>query len=220
MESLSTPVSYLALGDSLTEGIGAVSPQQHFVAQFFRHLQHSKQCHMRNWGISGMTSAELLSLVTTPGVTRLLPRLTHLSITTGGCDFIEMYEKGPMRLRTILQTIRMVQDRVARILEVIRTHNGQSTVYLLGFYIPLPAYELGVKKASLFVQTMNHAYAQLCRKYHVHFINPFDTFYNRFDYFADEVHPNQQGYDQLARLFIESGWGSVAGQNPQTEVNM
>ncbi|MBA4492895.1 SGNH/GDSL hydrolase family protein [Paenactinomyces guangxiensis] len=205
-----TPVSYLALGDSLTEGIGAVSPEQHFVAQYFRHLQHSDHCQMRNWGVSGMRSSELLNLVSNSGIIRLLPRLSHLSITTGGCDFIEMYESGPLSLKKILGTIRKVQDNVKQILQVVRNHNPQANVYLLGFYIPLPAYELGVKKSSLFVKSMNQNYEQLCRKFGVNFINPFETFYKRFEYFSDEVHPNQQGYDQLAQLFIRSSPHPVA----------
>ena len=89
-------VSYLAIGDSLTEGIGANSPQQHFVAQLFRYLRHSDHCHFRNWGISGMTSTELLQLVQHSAFQRLLPRLTHLTVTTGGCDFIELFEKGKL----------------------------------------------------------------------------------------------------------------------------
>lgn len=209
MENGMTPVSYLALGDSLTEGIGAVSPNQHFVAQYFNHLKQSELCQMRNFGVSGMTSSELLNLITNPAVTRLLPRLTHISITTGGCDFIEMYENGPLTLRRLVKTVKKVHSQVKQILSWLRQHSPDATMQLLGFYIPLPAYELGVNKASYLVQWMNQTYAHLCQKYHAQLVNPFDTFFNRFDYFCDEVHPNQQGYDQLARLFVESSGQSA-----------
>jgi lysophospholipase L1-like esterase len=197
-------VSYLAIGDSLTEGIGANSPQQHFVAQLFRYLRHSDHCHFRNWGISGMTSTELLQLVQHSAFQRLLPRLTHLTVTTGGCDFIELFEKGKLTVGEILKSSRMVQSNVRQILSVIRRQNPRLTVYLLGFYIPLPAYELGIEQAKIFVQMLNRAYSGLCKRFRVNMVDPYPSFLNRKEYFADEVHPNQMGYDELARLFIQS----------------
>ena len=65
-----SPVKYLAVGDSLTEGVGT-SPERCFVAQFFQHLCYSDQCFVRNWGISGMTTAELQELLHTSSMRRL-----------------------------------------------------------------------------------------------------------------------------------------------------
>lgn len=197
-------VSYLAIGDSLTEGIGANSPRQHFVAQLFRYLKHTDHCHFRNWGISGMTSAECLQLVQNSAFQRLLPRLTHLTVTTGGCDFIELYEKQKLSISEILKSSRMVQRNVRQILSLIRRQNPRLTVYLLGFYIPLPAYEMGIEQAKRFVQAMNRTYMNLCERFRVNMVNPYPIFLDRKEYFSDEVHPNQTGYDELARLFIQS----------------
>ncbi|MGA8941309.1 MAG: GDSL-type esterase/lipase family protein [Thermoactinomyces sp.] len=198
------PISYLAIGDSLTEGIGANSPNHHFVAQFFRYLRHSENCHVRNWGISGMTSTELLHFVQNPALQRLLPRLTHLTLTTGGCDFIRLYDQGELSLKEVLKSMRRVQENVRQILSLIRDKNPKLTVYLLGFYIPLPAYEYGIEQAKILVQTLNRVYTRLCRSFGVNLVDPYDCFLNRTDYFCDEVHPNQLGYDQLAQLFIQS----------------
>jgi lysophospholipase L1-like esterase len=44
-------------------------------------------------------------------------------------------------------------------------------------------------------------------------VDPYPSFLNRKEYFADEVHPNQTGYDELARLFIQSAKQSPL-QNP------
>ena len=200
----SASVSYLAIGDSLTEGIGANSPHQHFVAQLFRYLKHSDHCHFRNWGISGMTSTECLQFVQNSAFQRLLPRLTHLTLTTGGCDFIELFEKGKLSASEILKSSRIVQRNVRQILSLIRRQNPRLTVYLLGFYIPLPAYEMGIEQAKLLVQALNRTYMNLCRQFQANMVNPYQCFLNRKEYFSDEVHPNQSGYDELARLFIQS----------------
>ncbi|MFC7441309.1 SGNH/GDSL hydrolase family protein [Laceyella putida] len=204
MPERTKPVSYLALGDSLTEGIGAESPTKNFVAQYFQHLRHSDKCHMRNWGVSGMTSKELLNLVKNPGLQRLFPELTHVSVTTGGCDFIDLYRNGTLSLPNLYMTSRRVVDHVKHILSIFRVNNPESNIVLLGFYIPPPAYELGFQTASTLVQWMNSTYEKICQKFGCQFLNPYETFLHRQDYFCDEVHPNQQGYDELAKLIIQS----------------
>lgn len=64
----SQPIRYLALGDSLTEGIGADHPKRCVVSQFFDSLRHSAECQLKNFGISGTTSSELLRFTTKPSL--------------------------------------------------------------------------------------------------------------------------------------------------------
>lgn len=192
---------YVALGDSLTEGIGAESPNNNFVSQVFQYLQHSNRCYMKNMGISGMKSGELLELIHNPGVQRILTRMTHCSITTGGCDFIHVYETGSLTIPRLLHAARQVHNHTRSILDFIRQQNPHSQLYVLGFYLPLPAYNMGIQQSSFLVKTLNRIYQALCDKYQAIMINPFDSFFQRFEYFYDDVHPNQKGYNELAKLF-------------------
>ncbi|MBN2908729.1 hypothetical protein JQC72_04235 [Polycladomyces sp. WAk] len=194
-------IAYLALGDSLTEGIGARVP---FVEQFFNHLRRTEDCRLRNWGVSGMTSEELFSMLGNPGIGRLIARMSHITVTTGGCDFIRTYETNGVSIISLTRTMRRVQKQVDRILGLLRQYNPEATIHLLGFYLPLPAYEQSLWLATRLITSMNQAYQRLCRQHGVHWVDPFDTFLHRHDYFADEVHPNQKGHDELARLFIQA----------------
>jgi len=194
-------IAYLALGDSLTEGIGARVP---FVEQFFNHLRRTEDCRLRNWGVSGMTSEELFSMLGNPGIGRLVARMSHITVTTGGCDFIRTYETSGVSIISLTRTMRRVQKQVDRILGLLRQYNPEATIHLLGFYLPLPAYEQGLWLATRLITSMNQAYQRLCRQHGVHWVDPFDTFLHRHEYFADEVHPNQKGHDELARLFIQA----------------
>ncbi|WP_124728005.1 SGNH/GDSL hydrolase family protein [Staphylospora marina] len=223
------PVAYLALGDSLTEGIGAESPDRHFVVRLFRKLRHSDDCRFRNWGVSGMTSAELLHFVENPAILRMLPKMTHISLTTGGCDFIRLYEAGTLTLRDVVKTAREIQQRLCRILSLIRGANPTVSIYLLGFYLPPPAYELGFQKAAMAVKMMNRMYTRICERYGVTFINPFYRFLNRHEWFCDEVHPNQRGHDEISELFlsganVQETWEGTrehtAGSTPVPSVNL
>lgn len=48
----------------------------------------------------------------------------------------------------------------------------------------------------------SQTYEQISKSFQVSFIDPYHSFLHRKDYFADEVHPNQKGHDQLAKLWI------------------
>jgi lysophospholipase L1-like esterase len=219
VDKIQSPISYLAFGDSLTEGIGATHPDKHWVTQYYQYLRSSDQCSFRNFGVSGMTSTELFSFLNLPSVMRQFPRATHMTITTGGCDFIQLYEDGKLTGKHLIQTIKKVHDQVKQILHLIRSHNPHVTIHLLGFYLPLPAYQMGLKKATWFIQLLNKGYAKLCKMHQVNLINPFYIFLNRHDYFCDEVHPNQAGYDEIARMLIQSSQNKKAQEDKYDQLS-
>lgn len=196
------PITYLALGDSLTEGIGASRPDRHLVAQYFDHMRNSDHCRLINMGISGLTSAELYQLVQSTALAKLVPRVSHITVTTGGCDFIAWYQGEGVNLTGLAITMKRVVKQVEQLLAHLRRLNPQAVIEVLGFYMPIPAYE-SFAIASRAVRTLNRAYGQLTKRYGAALVNPFEAFLNRTDYFADEVHPNQQGYDVLMQLFME-----------------
>ncbi|PTM59892.1 SGNH/GDSL hydrolase family protein [Desmospora activa] len=209
------PITYLALGDSLTEGIGASGPDRHLVAQYFTHMRNSDQCRVINMGISGLTSAELCHLVQSPALEKLIPRVSHITVTTGGCDFIAWYEGEGVNLPGLARTMKRVVKQVEQLLSHLRRLNPEATIEILGFYMPVPAYKHSVAIASRAVRTLNRAYRYLSKRYGAVLIDPFELFFNRIDYFADEVHPNQQGYDALVQLFLQTQESKVA--SPTTD---
>ncbi|SFS66299.1 GDSL-type esterase/lipase family protein [Marininema halotolerans] len=202
MSESNKSITYLAVGDSLTEGVGAERPDRHLVAQLFSNIRKTDHCRVQNMGISGLTSKDLYELLRTAALLKAIPRASHITITTGGCDFIDWFEQGA-GLTSLIHTIRGVRSHAEKILTLVRRLNPEASMHMMGFYVPVPAYELGFAVASKALQSMNVSYTQLCRKFDVHMVNPFEAFLHRHDYFADEVHPNQLGYDALAHLFLQ-----------------
>lgn len=203
MEEEKKPILYIALGDSLTEGVGAQRPNTHWVAQFFDKMKHSDKCNLRNLGISGITSAELSELLSTTAFKRLIPKASHISVTIGGNDFIQLYEEFGTKKSKLLEKMDEVSGATAKILERIRELNPDAQLYLMGFFLPIPAYTIDVDLATITIKDMNKYYKNMCKKLSANLINPFDLFLNRKDYFHDEVHPNQEGYNKLASLAIK-----------------
>lgn len=196
------PICYLAFGDSLTEGCGADYPDRHWVAQLFHHLKRSDQCCLRNFGVSGTRSSELLDLMQNPAIIRMISRATHISVSTGGCDFIELWESGQITIGKIYQTMKKVSQNAKEILQHLRLHNPNAEIYVLGFYIPVPLFQWGTQ-AGWLVRTINHFYAGMCQKQKAYFFDPSTLFIDKKELFADEVHPNQQGYNAISEQLIQ-----------------
>jgi lysophospholipase L1-like esterase len=132
----------------------------------------------------------------------MITRATHLSISTGGCDFIDLWEKNLISWTNLIQTIQRVNQNARKILSFLRSQNPQADMYVLGFYLPLPAYQFGVKRVKWMVKRLNRCYQAICKENRAYFLDPFDLFFEKRELFADEVHPNQKGYNVIAEHFI------------------
>lgn len=83
----------------------------------------------------------------------MLPNMNIITITTGGCDFIKIYESDQLTLQNILKTCHQIRRNVNNILSLIRTHNPTAVIHLMGLYLPPPAYDIGFKLANYVVQS-------------------------------------------------------------------
>ncbi len=101
----SQPVHYVALGDSTVAGIGASSPEKHYVGVLYARLREVyPQARLTNLGVSGATSADVVRGQLRRAV-ELRPQLVTLSIgpndITQGKD-AEQYEQN---IETIFRTL-------------------------------------------------------------------------------------------------------------------
>lgn len=73
-------VRYVALGDSTVEGIGATSPQRHYVGRLYARLREVyRRAELTNLGAGGATAADVLALQL-PLVVERRPDLVTLSV--------------------------------------------------------------------------------------------------------------------------------------------
>ena len=99
------PVHYVALGDSTVAGIGASSPEKHYVGVMYARLREVyPQARLTNLGVSGATSADVVRGQLRRAV-ELRPQLVTLSIgpndITQGKD-AKQYEQN---IETIFRTL-------------------------------------------------------------------------------------------------------------------
>ncbi|MET3697596.1 lysophospholipase L1-like esterase [Bacillus oleivorans] len=194
-------VFYLALGDSLTEGVGASAHDKSFTSLFFDAIKQTIECEYMNYGKSARCSGELLEFLTDSKIRDLLKRATHITITTGGNDMIRAYRNNATFLEYV-RTVRSLEQNLKRILQNITETNPNSKIFLMGLYNPGHTDHSLYNMANLLIQKINKVYEETAKHFRVETINPMGSFLNKPHLLADEVHPNDLGYKVLANLFL------------------
>ncbi|WP_158289406.1 GDSL-type esterase/lipase family protein [Paenibacillus flagellatus] len=205
----------LAIGDSLTAGVGA-PPEQSFVQQYIRLAETSlgRTILAENAGRSGATSGDILQLVRTdPAIKAAAERSAVITLTAGGNDLIQAakrfyFDSDPRHLMTAL---KQYQRNVAHILETIhavKAGSGPYAVVALGLYNPLPEFE----EAAFWVGKFNE-HLRSFNSGSVRVVDVYDDFLGREDdYLSDDrFHPNGEGYRIIAeRVASVAGYGPIA----------
>lgn len=171
-------VFYIALGDSLTEGVGASTHDQSFTACFFQAIKQTKECQYMNFGKSGRSSGELLQFLTDSKIRDLLKRATHITITTGGIDMIRAYQNNVNFLEYV-RTVQTLKQNLRHILHNITETNPNPQILLMGLYNPGTLDHKLYKIANKLIRRINKLYEETAKHFGVHTINPMDSFLNK-----------------------------------------
>ncbi|GED16156.1 GDSL-type esterase/lipase family protein [Aneurinibacillus migulanus] len=194
-------VFYIALGDSLTAGVGASTHARSFTANFFQAIKQTKECQYMNFGKSGRSSGELLQFLIDSKIRDLLKRATHITITTGGIDMIRAYSNNVNFLEYV-RTVQTLKQNLRHILCNITETNPNTQVFLMGLYNPGPLDHKLYELANNLIRRINKLYEETAKQFGIHTIDPMDSFLNKPHLLADEVHPNDLGYRVITDLFL------------------
>ncbi|WP_160036495.1 GDSL-type esterase/lipase family protein [Paenibacillus sp. An7] len=203
---------YLALGDSLTVGIGAL-----FGSGFVPLYQKRLEYHLRsavlvsNQGINGLTSQRLLSMVKYNQYLRnLIVHADIITISIGGNDLIQAARSTRWNLSSPLftQTLDVCEHNMKEILSQIQSLKKDSSYFirLVGLYNPLPKNEAAyhwVKQYNDFLTSRdshNIATAQLLYAFQGR---------ERELLFFDRVHPSSKGYRVIESQLDRTGYAPL-----------
>ncbi|HGC8429796.1 TPA: GDSL-type esterase/lipase family protein [Streptococcus agalactiae] len=119
------PLNYVALGDSLTEGVGDTTSQGGFVPLLSEslHNRYSYQVTSVNYGVSGNTSQQILKRMTTdPQIEKDLEKADLLTLTVGGNDVLAVIRKelSHLSLNSFEKPAEAYKERLKEILAKAR----------------------------------------------------------------------------------------------------
>ncbi len=137
-------VSYAALGDSLTEGVGDATGQGGFVPLFAKEIENSTggSVSSQNFGKAGDTSTQIYNrMMKSKKITDGLKKANIITITIGGNDVLKVIRDNVTKLSSMtekdfVKPEELYQARVKKLLDKIREDNPQAQIYVLGIYNP------------------------------------------------------------------------------------
>ncbi|MCY7619702.1 MULTISPECIES: GDSL-type esterase/lipase family protein [Bacillus] len=203
--------SYVAIGDSLTVGVGARLFGGGFAERYQWMLEKKTQAsvELSVFAKSGLTTDQILQLFKRSDVRRAIAPADIITITGCGNDLVQavqQYEEGEDEKKLLQATLHCQANFSKMIQEIAHIKRGQQPycVYLMNLYNPFPQIPI----AERWLQQYNHQLRLLAANPHVEVVDVYRAFEgHERDYLSiDQFHPNHKGYEAMAKALFQQSW--------------
>lgn len=224
-----TPFHYVAIGDSLTEGVGDTTNQGGFVPLLAQTLTdtYDYQVTDSNYGVSGNTSKQILQrMQEKTDIQKSLVKADMMTLTVGGNDVMAVIRKNltSLSVSTFTKPAKSYQKRLRQIIELARAENEDLPIYILGIYNPFYLNFPDMTEMQEIVDNWNNATESVTEEYaNVYFVPINDDLYKGINgeegivstsgdqttvindvlFSGDHFHPNNIGYQIMSDVTME-----------------
>lgn len=221
--------SYVAIGDSLTEGVGDTTGQGGFIPLLVNNLNatYGYEVISHNYGVTGNTSKQILTrMQENEDISKNLAKADLMTLTVGGNDVMAVIRKNlaDLDVNTFQKPSKDYQERLRSIIELARNNNKNLPIYILGIYNPFYLNFPEVTEMQTVVENWNKATQKVTKEYkNVYFVPINDLLYKGINgeegivqtsgdqitvindaLFAEDLfHPNNMGYQRMADAVME-----------------
>ncbi|WP_227995027.1 SGNH/GDSL hydrolase family protein [Oceanobacillus sp. CFH 90083] len=203
-------VNIVALGDSLTQGVGDDTNQGGYVGILDRTLQIlDTNFHFDNFGKRGNRSDQLLNrLNEEPEIAAALEEADIIIITIGANDIMQVLKENIMDLEISYFNDEQssYEARLHEIFDKIRSINTDASIYLLGVFNPFKNYFEDIPELDQIIHNWNDTGREVVHQNENSTFVPIDDLFNdtTVNLFAeDNFHPNYDGYYLMAERILE-----------------
>lgn len=221
--------SYVALGDSLTEGVGDTTNQGGFVPLVSQSLtnDYGYQLESHNYGVAGNTSKQILArMKKEEEIQTALAEADLMTLTVGGNDLRKVILDNitELEISTFTKPSKAYSKRLLEIIRLARKNNPDLPIYVLGIYNPFYLNFPELTDMQMIVDNWNQVTEDTISDLeHVYFVPINDLLYQGIDgeegivqnsepegkvvndalYEEDNFHPNNTGYEIMKRAVLE-----------------
>lgn len=222
-------VTYVAIGDSLTKGVGDSTNQGGFVPLLAQSLTNETGLEFKaiNYGVSGNMSSQILSrMQEKKEIRKDLKQAQLLTITVGGNDLRKaiLEDTSNLDLDRFEKASKTYEKNLKQIIELARKDNPDLPVYVVGIYNPLYLNFPDLTELQTLVDQWNQRTEEILSAYQgVYFVPINDLLYKGIDgksgvteselgketvtndalYDEDSFHPNHTGYEIMKEAVLE-----------------
>lgn len=207
------PLIYVALGDSLSVGIGAIL-KPGFVKRYAKMAEHTlgRKVIPFVFARHGSTSGDLLKKLDEPIVKLILREAEIITISTGGNDlrkaaklYLKNNDSGVVK-KALEQYNLNIKSILLKIDFIKRRRKTPYIIRLVDVYNPMP----DRTDAQMWVKRFQRELKALEEK-NIKVTNIFEQFKGKEDQlmFIDKLHPNADGYQVIAEQLHKLGYGKL-----------
>ncbi|UJL46097.1 SGNH/GDSL hydrolase family protein [Virgibacillus sp. NKC19-16] len=199
----------VAVGDSLTQGVGSSDDQGGYVEILDRAINAENQIvSFDNFGIRGDRSDQLLERLDNPEVSNAIEEADIVLITIGANDIMKVFRENftNLTIEEFREERVNYEERLNQIFTKLQNINPNTDIYLLGFYNPFEQYFQDIEELGMIVESWNRTGSDIAEEdAAITFIPTVDLFNDPdADLFADDnFHPNDRGYQRMARRVMD-----------------
>ena len=205
-------LDYLALGDSLTDGVGDEYNQDGYVGRLASTLQtwsSISKVEIDNRGKRGRRSDQLLKLIDKGHYDEELQQASLISMTMGGNDVMKVVKEDLFNLKrdAFDEELLAYKKRYSKIIESIRAKNPTVPLLLIGFYNPFSIVTQEENEFDTIINEWNQIIEELASKdSNACYVSVEDLFDSNEElvYHTDFFHPNAKGYEKMTERIVES----------------
>ncbi|MGA9232594.1 MAG: SGNH/GDSL hydrolase family protein [Exiguobacterium oxidotolerans] len=195
--------TYVALGDSLTRGVGASNGNSYAAIVGQELIKDNTVERFQNLAVSGARTEDLLKQLEQKEVLRSLSQAKVISVTIGGNDLFNRGEGvANFDAKKTADTIKSAQTNLEKTFKILRDENPDAVIFYVGLYNPFRASENG-EAFDAIVQNWNAESRQLGLEYDIEVIDTFNLVRDvKRDLSSDQFHPNDSTYEQIAKASL------------------
>ncbi|WP_337017804.1 SGNH/GDSL hydrolase family protein [Oceanobacillus massiliensis] len=199
----------VAIGDSLTQGVGDETEQNGYVGILDRTINANQQiAQIDNYGKRGNRTDQLLLRLENNEIANDIRDSDIVLITIGANDIMKVAKDNitDLVMEDFVFERKGYEERMRQIFDEIRRLNPNTEIYLIGFYNPFEQYFQDIKELDLIVETWNAAGKAITDDYdNVTYIPTEDLFKDSTEdlFSEDNFHPNYEGYYRIAERVLE-----------------
>ncbi|MGX7243387.1 SGNH/GDSL hydrolase family protein [Enterococcus quebecensis] len=162
-------IHYVAIGDSLTEGIGDSTSSGGFVPLVAKDLQeeyHLNGVQTDNFGKNGDRSDQILKRIKKNSeIQEGFASADIITLTVGGNDLMKVIKGDVFRLTkdSFNKPLRNYQKEVEKLLTEIREYNTDAPIYVLGIYNPFYLYFPDITEMQEIVDNWNNGTQEIVK---------------------------------------------------------
>lgn len=185
--SYRVPIDLVALGDSLTQGVGDSTHRGGYVplaAQNLRDHSSVRNVSTRNHGRSGATTTDLLQLLAENETVQAdIEQSNMVSITIGGNDVVRTFREVGLnaQIDDFEETLQTFNDNLETIFSEISSLNEEVQIYIFGIYNPYHYYFSDFDELQQIFDVWNQTIEQIANENeHIQFVE-IDSLFNPED---------------------------------------